>query len=66
MLQAILLIIVALFGRGLRDHNVAVRDSMFAGRLEGDFQRDMAEAREVSYEQWKRRGLFERGPELLG
>lgn len=52
---------------GLNDEvNVAVRDAAFAARLQEDFRRDLSEAREVSYEQWKRRGLFERGPELLG
>ncbi len=52
---------------GLNDEvNVAVRDPGFAGRLEADFAGDLTEAREISYSEWKRRSLFERGPELLG
>ncbi len=52
---------------GLNDEvNVAVCDRAFAARLEEDFGRDLAEAREITYDQWKRRSLFERGPELLG
>ena len=52
---------------GLNDEvNVAVCDDGFASRLEEDFQRDVAETHEVSYEQWKDRSLLERGPELLG
>lgn len=52
---------------GLNDEvNVAVRDPAFAARLEEDFVRDVGEAREMSYEQWKGRSLFERAPELLG
>lgn len=52
---------------GLNDEvNLAVRDPKFAGRLEHDFSQDLAEACEIDYKQWKRRSIFERGPELLG
>jgi cardiolipin synthase len=52
---------------GLNDEvNVAVCDRDFAARLEADFKRDVAEAHEVMYEAWKRRGLFARAPELVG
>ncbi len=52
---------------GLNDEvNVAACDPAFAARLEEDFARDLAQAREISYKQWKRRSIFERGPELLG
>ena len=46
--------------------NLAVCDSRFAARLEDDFERDLAEAREVRYDEWKRRGVFARAPELVG
>lgn len=46
--------------------NVGVCDRQFAARLEEDFAHDLTEADEISYEKWKNRGLFERGPELLG
>lgn len=52
---------------GLNDEvNLAVCDPAFASRLEEDFVADLAQAREVSYEAWKRRGLLERGTELVG
>ncbi len=52
---------------GLNDEvNVAACDRAFAARLEEDFARDLADAREITYDQWKGRSLFERGPELLG
>lgn len=52
---------------GLNDEvNVAVCDRRFATRLEEDFANDLAEAHEVRLEEWSRRSLFERGPELLG
>jgi cardiolipin synthase len=52
---------------GLNDEvNVAVCDRQFAARLEEDFARDLAEAHEISYSQWKQRSIFERGPELIG
>jgi cardiolipin synthase len=52
---------------GLNDEvNLAVRDSAFAARLERDFARDMALSNPVSYEQWRKRSVFERAPELVG
>ncbi len=52
---------------GINDEvNLAVRDASFAARLEQDFQNDLRDAREISFEQWKRRPILERGPELLG
>lgn len=52
---------------GLNDEvNVAVCDRGLAARLNQDFARDLAEACEISYSQWKRRSVFERGPELVG
>lgn len=52
---------------GLNDEvNLAVRDRGFTARLERDFARDMAESRAISYDEWRRRPLVERAPELLG
>jgi cardiolipin synthase len=52
---------------GLNDEvNLAAYDEGFARRLEQDFVNDVAESREISYEQWRRRPVFERAPELLG
>jgi cardiolipin synthase len=52
---------------GLNDEvNLAVRDEGLARRLFEDFCRDRAESRAVSYGEWLRRPLFERGHELLG
>ena len=52
---------------GLNDEvNLAVSDEFFARRLEQDFIRDLADSREISYEQWRRRPVLERAPELLG
>ncbi len=52
---------------GLNDEvNVAVCDRDLATRLDRDFTADLAEACEISYSQWRRRSLFERGPELVG
>lgn len=52
---------------GINDEvNLAVRERGFCARLERDFARDMAESREMSYEQWKHRPLLERAPEILG
>lgn len=52
---------------GLNDEvNLAVRDRGFTARLERDFARDMAESKVVTYEEWKRRSLLERAPEVLG
>ena len=52
---------------GLNDEvNLVICDRRFALRLEEDFAKDLAEASEVRFEEWKRRGVVERGPELLG
>ncbi len=48
------------------DGNVAVDDPGFAARLENDFAADLADAREITFEEWKGRSALERGPELLG
>jgi cardiolipin synthase len=52
---------------GLNDEvNLAAFDDRLALRLEEDFARDMAHSRQVTYEQWKRRSIFERAHEWLG
>jgi cardiolipin synthase len=52
---------------GINDEvNIAVRDERLHSRLQHDFQHDLSEAREISYAEWKRRPILERGPELLG
>lgn len=52
---------------GLNDEvNLAVRAPAFNRRLEEDFRRDLAQSERVTYEQWKRRPIVERAPELLG
>jgi cardiolipin synthase len=52
---------------GINDEvNLAVCDSAFAERLERDMSGDLAESRRVSLEEWRRRPVTERAPELLG
>jgi cardiolipin synthase len=52
---------------GLNDEvNVAAFGEELAARLQRDFAMDLAESRAVSYEEWKRRSLFERAHEWLG
>jgi cardiolipin synthase len=52
---------------GLNDEvNLAVRDAVFTERLEQDYARDLANSREVTLEDWRKRSIFERAPELLG
>lgn len=52
---------------GINDEvNLAARDAEFTQRLQGDFAKDLAHSRKVSYEEWKRRPVLERAPELLG
>lgn len=52
---------------GLNDEvNLAARDTSFVERLERDFQDDLANSREITYEQWRKRNLFQRAPELFG
>lgn len=45
---------------------LAAFDSALAERLQEDFARDLAESESVSYDQWKRRSVFERAHEWLG
>ncbi len=52
---------------GLNDEvNLAARDEGFAKRLAEDFARDLADSREITYEAWSHRSIFERAPELFG
>jgi cardiolipin synthase len=52
---------------GLNDEiNLAARDGELTARLREDFAIDLAESREVTYEEWQRRSIFERLHELLG
>jgi len=52
---------------GLNDEiSVAAFDEELAARLHEDFVKDLAESRSISYDQWKRRSLFERAHEWLG
>jgi cardiolipin synthase len=52
---------------GLNDEvNLAARDEELTARLEEDFARDLAQSREVTYDEWRRRSIFERAHEWLG
>jgi cardiolipin synthase len=52
---------------GLNDEvNLAAFDDQLAARLQEDFARDLADSLEITYEEWKRRSLFERAHEWLG
>jgi len=52
---------------GLNDEvNLAAEDAALATRLSEDFARDMKESRAVSYEEWRRRSIFERVHEWFG
>lgn len=52
---------------GLNDEvNLAAFDPQLAERLEEDFARDLAESRPVTYQDWRRRSILERGHEALG
>jgi cardiolipin synthase len=52
---------------GLNDEvNLAARDEPLAARIAEDFQHDLAESKLVTYEEWKRRSIFERAYELFG
>ena len=52
---------------GLNDEvNLAAFDPGFTARLEEDFARDLRNSRQLTYEQWRRRPLWERVPEYLG
>jgi cardiolipin synthase len=52
---------------GLNDEvNVAAYDQELATRLQQDFASDLTESHLVSYDEWKRRSLFDRAHEWLG
>ncbi|MDT5062543.1 MAG: cardiolipin synthase [Acidobacteriota bacterium] len=52
---------------GLNDEiNLAARDEKLTARIAEDFAADLVESREVSYEEWRHRSIFERAHELLG
>ncbi len=52
---------------GLNDEvNLAARDRALTARLEEDFARDLSQSREVTYDEWRRRSIFERAHEWLG
>jgi cardiolipin synthase len=52
---------------GLNDEvNLAGFDQGLAMRLQEDFARDMAESHAVTYDEWRRRSIFERAHEWLG
>jgi cardiolipin synthase len=52
---------------GLNDEvNLAVRDTALAQRMERDMATDLQQSRRVSLEEWRRRPVTERAPELLG
>ncbi|HXS13042.1 MAG TPA: phospholipase D-like domain-containing protein [Acidobacteriaceae bacterium] len=52
---------------GLNDEvNLAVRDASLAQRMESDLANDLVESCSVTLEEWRRRSLAERVPELLG
>ena len=52
---------------GLNDEvNLAAFDKKLAARITEDFERDCAESKIVSYEEWRRRSIFERAHELFG
>jgi cardiolipin synthase A/B len=52
---------------GLNDEiNVAILDRDLAARLEQDFQSDIGESEEVTYQRWQERSVVERAGEWLG
>ena len=52
---------------GLNDEvNFAACDETLAALITADFERDRAESAPVSYEEWRRRSIFERVHELFG
>jgi cardiolipin synthase len=46
--------------------NLAIRDKTVAGELEQGFERDRAQSRSVSYQQWRSRPVWERLTEFIG
>jgi cardiolipin synthase len=52
---------------GLNDEiNLAARDENLTARIAEDFAADLAESREVTYEEWRHRSILERAHEVLG
>lgn len=52
---------------GLNDEvNLAVRDTTLAQRMEAVFTRDLGDSRRITLDEWRRRPVTERAPELLG
>ena len=52
---------------GLNDEvNVAIMNNDLAKRLEQDFENDLAESEQITYERWKKRSIIERTAEILG
>jgi cardiolipin synthase A/B len=52
---------------GLNDEvNLAVRDGNLAAQLTHDYQQDLAQSKLVSYDEWKKRPLWERLQEWFG
>ena len=52
---------------GLNDEvNLAIIDPEIAGELEKQFEADVAESKQISYEAWKHRGIAERAWEVMG
>ena len=52
---------------GINDEvNLAGRDSELAARLTEDFRHDLAQGRPVTYQEWKKRPLWERAFESVG
>jgi cardiolipin synthase len=46
--------------------NLAVYDGDMAKELLEDFSNDLGDAREITYEQWKKRPVWEKFQELFG
>jgi cardiolipin synthase len=46
--------------------NLAAPDAILVERLEHDFSADLASSREVTFEEWNKRGIAERLHELIG
>jgi cardiolipin synthase len=52
---------------GLNDEvNLAAFDEELAAHIREDFQHDLAESKQVSYEEWRHRSIFERAHEIFG
>jgi cardiolipin synthase len=52
---------------GLNDEiNLAAFERKLSERLQQDFAADVAASRQITYERWRRRSVFERAPELVG